>query len=137
MRLGVVVLVALAACQPPPNGPISLPLADAASLRLRAVPSGDDLTFHIPLQTGFAQRIRLGLFAASGREITPPLHPVNLSFSFVPATLATATVVDSTLLVFELSAADTAGTEGGLRITLTEPATGTTKSFGPFDILVH
>jgi len=135
--LRIVALAALVACQPEPSGPVSLPLQDAASIHLFALPVNDDWTFHIPLTTGYTVRLKVKLYTAGGREITPLPHPLGMTFSFAPTTLATATVADSALLLFDLTPVDTAGTDGGLSITLTEPATGTTKSFGPFDVLVH
>jgi len=46
-------------------------------------------------------------------------------------------MADSALLMFDIAPVDTAGTNGRLTITLKEPATATTRSFGPFDVLVH
>jgi hypothetical protein len=116
---------------------VSLPLADAASIRIFTVATNADWTSHIPLTTGYTVRLRVRLYTAAGREITPPAHPVDMSFSFTPAALATAAVADSTLLLFDLTPVDSAGTGGDLRVTLTEPSTATAKSFGPFDVLVH
>ena len=127
---------ALAACQSEPSGPVSLPLADAASIRLIA-PNSDDWTSHVPLTTGYTVRIAVTLYTASGREITPPLHPLDMSVSVAPTTLATATVADSALLLFDITPNDPPGADGGLTIELTEPSSGTTKSFGQFYVLVH
>jgi hypothetical protein len=135
-RVALVALLALG-CQSPPSGPVSVPLADAASIHLFTVPTDQDWTFHIPLTIGHSVRLQVRLYTVAGREITPLVHPLDMSFSFSPATLATATVADSSLLLFDLTPSDTAGADGGLSITLTEPATATTKSFGPFDVLVH
>jgi len=127
----------MAGCQSEPSGPVSLPLTDAASIRLFTVATNADWTGHIPLTTGYTVRLQVRLYTAAGREITPPAHPVAMSFSFAPAALATATVADSALLLFDITPVDSAGTGGDLRITLTEPSTATAKSFGPFDVLVH
>ena len=136
-RLALLVCSALAACQSEPRGPVSVPLAEAASLHVIAVPTHDDWTGHIPLTTGHTARMKLELFTAAGREITPLVHPLELSFEFSPSSLATATVADSVLLLFDATPVDSAGSDGSLHITLTEPATGTTKSFGPFFVLIH
>jgi len=133
----VLLLLAVAACQSPPTGPVSVPLTDAASIRLFTAIANNDWTAHIPLTTGYSTRMRVGLYTAAGREITPLLHPLDMSFSVTPATTATAVVADSALLLFDLTPTDTVGTFGDLRITLTEPATGTTKSYGPFQMLIH
>jgi hypothetical protein len=116
---------------------VSVPLADAASLHVIAVPINDDWTSHIPLTTGHTVRMQLKLFTAAGREITPLAHPLEMSFSFSPPGLATASVADSALLLFDATPVDTAGADGSLHITLTEPATGTQKLFGPFFVLIH
>ena len=99
--------------------------------------TNQDWTSHIPLFTGYSDRLKVRLYTAGGREITPLQHPLDMSFSFAPATLATATVADSALLLFDIRPNDPAGSDGSLTITLTEPATATTKSFGPFYVLVH
>ena len=116
---------------------MSLPLADSASIRIFTVATNADWTGHIPLTTGYTVRLRVRLYTAAGREITPPAHPIAMSFSLAPAGLATAAVADSTLLLFDITPVDSAGTAGDLHITLTEPSTATAKSFGPFDVLVH
>lgn len=135
--LRVAALAALAACQAAPTGPVSLPLADAASMHVFLLQTNQDWTSHIPLFTGYSDRLKVRLYTAGGREITPLQHPLDMSFSFAPATLATATVADSALLLFDIRPNDPAGSDGSLTITLTEPATATTRSFGPFYILVH
>ena len=129
-------LAALAACQSEPSGPVSLPLAGVASIHLFAV-NGDDWTSHVPLTTGYTARIKVKLYTAAGREITPPLNPIDMSFALAPATLATATIADSVLLLFDITPDDPAGTDGGLTIQLTEPSSGTSKSFGQFYVLIH
>lgn len=129
----------LAACQPAPSGPVSLPLSDAASARVYTVQTQEaqDWTGHIPLTEGFTVRLQVRLYTASGREIVPPANPIGMRFSFSPATLAAAAVADSALRTFDLTPTDPPDTDGGMTITLTEAATATTKSFGPFNILVH
>lgn len=130
-------LAAIAACQSEPSGPVSVPLAEAASVHLVTVATNDDWTSHIPLTVGYTVRLRVKLYTAGGREITPHPHPVDMSFTFAPPSLATATVADSALLLFDIAPDDSAGADGGLYILFTEPATAATKSFGPFYVLVH
>ena len=128
----------LVSCQPEPSGPVSVPLADAGFMRVYTVQaSPQDWTAHIPLTVGHTVRLRIRMFTPGGREIVPLENPVGMSFSFSPPTLATAAVADSGLLLFDLTPADTAGADGGMAITLSEPSTATMKSFGPFFILVH
>jgi hypothetical protein len=116
---------------------VSLPLADAASLHVIAIPTNDDWTSHIPLTTGHTVRMQLKLYTAAGREIRPLVHPLEMTFDFAPSSLATAAVADSALLLFDATPVDSAGSDGSLHITLTEPATGTSKLFGPFFVLIH
>jgi hypothetical protein len=135
--LRALALVALPACQPEPTGPVSVPLAQAASIRIFTVQTNSDWSSHIPLTVGYAVRLKVRLYTASDREIATQPHPLEMSFTFAPASLATATMADSALLMFDIAPVDTAGTNGRLTITLKEPATATTRSFGPFDVLVH
>jgi len=116
---------------------VSLPLADAGSMRVYTVQTNQDWTGHIPLTEGYTVRRKIRVYTPGGREIVPLENPVGISFSFSPATLATAAVADSALLLFDLAPADPPDADGSLTITLTEPSTTTTKSFGPFFILVH
>ena len=132
-----VLLSALAACQSEPSGPVSVPLADAASAHVFAIPTNQDWTAHIPLTAGHTVRMQLRLYTAADREITPQPHPLELSFRFDPTTFATASIADSTLLLFDVAPVAAAGADGSVFITVTEPATTTTKSFGPFFALVH
>jgi hypothetical protein len=139
MQRSLIGLLAAAglACQRTPDPFVAGSLSDAASIRLYAVADGADWSAHIPLFIGDTVRLQVRLFVADGREIVPRQHPVQMSFTFTPASLATATVADSVTLLEDVTPTDTAGAGGGLRVSLTEPATGTTKSFGPFDVLVH
>ena len=113
-----------------------MPLTDAASARVYEVHTNDDWTGHIPLTEGYTVRLQVRLYTASGREVEPP-HPLALSFTFSPSTLADASVADSALLLFDLTPSDPPGADGGMTIKLTEDSTQATKSFGPFYILVH
>lgn len=131
-----VALLGGVACQAAPSGPVSVPLADAASARVYEINTNDDWTGHIPLTQGYTARLQLHLYTASGREVEPP-RPLALSFTFSPSTLADASVADSALLLFDLTPSDSPGADGGMTIKLTEDSTETTKSFGPFYILVH
>ena len=135
--VSIVALASAVACQSAPSGPVSVPLADAASIHIYAVPTNADWTSHIPLTVGYTVRMKIRLYTADGREISPLMHPLEIALSFRPTTLATATVADSALLLFDATPTDSAGKAGGLTVTLTEPATATTKSFGEFYVLIH
>ncbi|HXO86118.1 MAG TPA: hypothetical protein VN803_11410 [Gemmatimonadales bacterium] len=106
-------------------------------MRVYTVPTDQDWTGHIPLTEGHTVRLKIRVYTPGGREIVPLENPVGMSFSFSPATLATAVVADSALLLFDIAPADPPDADGGLTITLTEASTATTKSFGPFYVLVH
>lgn len=116
---------------------MSAALAEAASVHIFEVSRNDDWTFHIPLPAGRTTRLKLKLYTAAGREISPLQYPLQLNVTFSPTSLATASVADSALLLFDVTPTDTVGSEGGMHITLTEPATATTKGFGSFYVLVH
>src|SRR6478672_4672161 len=92
VAVGILAVAVLAGCQPAPSGPVSRPLADAASARVYTVQTNQDWTAHIPLTEGYTVRLQVRLYTAGGREIVPPANPVGLSFSFSPGTLASATV---------------------------------------------
>ena len=96
-----------------------------------------DWTGHIALTVGYTVRLMVRTYTASGREITPPEHPITMSFSVAPDTLATASVADSALLLFDITPTAPPDADGSLTVTLNEPSTATSKSFGPFFILVH
>ena len=125
------------ACNPTTDPTVSAPLADAASVRLIWVDTGADWTTHLPLTAGYTARIKVRLFVADGREIVPLLNPIQMTFSFTPASFATTVTADSVLLLEDITPTDTAGTYGDLTITLTESGTGTTKIFGTFPALIH
>ena len=113
------------------------PLARAASIRLYEVVTGDDWTAHIPLTHGYTVRLQVRLYAADGRQIQPLQDQVAMSFVFTPDSLATAVTADSLLLLEDVTPTASVGTGGNLNVTLTAPAIGTTKTFGPFSVLVH
>lgn len=106
-------------------------------MRVYTVQTNQDWTGHIPLTEGYTVRLKIKVYTPSGREIVPLENPVGMSFSFSPPTLATASVADSALLLFDIAPADPPNSDGSLTITLTEPSSATTKSFGPFYVLVH
>lgn len=131
------IIAAASTCKPATDPTVTAPLADALSVRLSEVSTGADYTFHIPLTIGHTVRLRVRLYVADGREITPLQNPLQMTFTFAPASLATSATADSVTLLQDVTPTDTAGAVGHVTVTLTEPATGTTKAFGPFEVLVH
>lgn len=128
---------AAGACQSAPTGPVSVPLAEATSARVFWTATGADWTSHIPLTIGYTVRLKVRLYVADGREITPLPNPVQLSASVTPPALATATTADSVLLLLDVTPTAPPDSSGNLSITITEPGSGTMKTFGPFFMLVH
>jgi len=139
MRYFLLALVCLPgiACQSKSDPFVTGSLADGSSIRLIWTATGADWTSHVPLTAGYTVRLKVRLFVADGREIVPLEHPLQMSFVFTPSTLATAATADSVTLLEDITPSDTAGASGSLQVSLTEPATGTNKSFGPFSVLIH
>ena len=130
-------VLARVACQSAPTGPVSVPLAEAASARVFWTATGADWTSHIPLTITYTVRLKVKLYVADGREIVPLPNAVQMTESVSPPSLATATTADSVLLLLDVTPTAAPGASGDLSITLTEPSSGTMKTFGPFFMLVH
>jgi len=127
----------LAACSRPTETTVAAPLAQAASVRLFDAATGNDYTFHIPLSSGYTTRIKVRLYVADGREIVPLQDKVALSLTFAPDTLATSVTADSALLLEDVTPTSAPGTLGDMTLKITATAAATTKTFGPFQVLVH
>jgi hypothetical protein len=136
---GVLSVTLLAACGGPtaggdPGGPGDP--GDVGSVRLFDA-AGTELTFHMPLNTGETTRVEVRMYAANGRQIMSVTGGQELSFTFSPPTLASSTAVSEEPLVRDVTPSDPPGTLGTLEIALHFPADLSTKTFGPFDVLVH
>ena len=127
----------IAACNRPTDPTLTAPLAQVASIHLYDTHDQSDLTRHVPLYAGYTTKIGLLLYVASGRQITHLADTVLLDFTFAPSSLATATTVDSVRLVEAVTPTAAAGVGGSLTVKLTAPSSATTKSFGPFPVLIH
>ena len=138
LPLGVLGLVLLAACGAPnPTGGGSpADPQDVASVRLFNSGLGD-LTFHIPLFPGDTLRVEVRMYAANGSQIMSVAGGAELAFTFSPSTLASSTPVNGESLVRDVTSSAPAGTPGTLEVALHFPADASTKTFGPFDVLVH
>ena len=136
---GVLSVALLAACGGPtaggnPGGPGNP--GDVASVRLFDA-AGTELTFHMPLNTGETTRVEVRMYAANGRQIVTVAGGEELDFTFSPPTLASSTPVAGEPLVREVTPTAPPATPGTLEVALHFPADLSTKTFGPFDVLVH
>ncbi|MGH7548098.1 MAG: hypothetical protein ACREMM_07980 [Gemmatimonadales bacterium] len=109
---------------------------DVASVRLFDAP-GTELTQHMPLVAGETTRVEVRLYAAKGRQITSVTGGLELGFAFSPSSLASSTPVDGQPLIRDVTSSAAPGTPGTLAVALYFPADASTKTFGPFDVLVH
>lgn len=134
----LVLIAAAWACKQGTTDPtVTAPLAEARSIRLYEVVTSADWTAHLALITGTTARLKVRLYVADGREITPLPNPIQMTFAFEPSSLASSVTADSATLLQDVTPTGTLGASGDLRVTLTEPATATMKTFGPFQVLVH
>ena len=133
--LGVALLAACGAPHPTGGGSPANP-QDVASVRLFNSGLGD-LTFHIPLFPGDTLRVEVRMYAADGSQIMSVSGGEELAFTFTPPTLASSTPVNGESLVRDVTSSASAGTPGTLQVALHFPADQSTKTFGPFDVLVH
>ena len=133
--LGVAFLAACGAPHPTAGGSPANP-QDVASVQLFNSGLGD-LTFHIPLFPGDTLRVEVRMYAADGSQIMSVTGGEELDFTFSPPALASSTPVNGESLVRDVSSSAPAGTPGTLEVALHFPADLSTKTFGPFDVLVH
>ena len=91
---------------------------------------------HLPLTSGEVTRVVLNLYNEHGARIKLLDH-YQISLAFTPATVASATPVAGTTTFFDVSSSAAPETPGTLMVTVYHPHTETTKSFGPYDILIH
>ena len=117
--------VMFAAAEPP----------EPASARLFI--NGGDVTHHVPLNSGFSQEVEVRLHAANGVRIAGYDDHFVLSIEVIPASLATASDVAGRPLVKLLTPTAPPDEPGSLRVTVHHAHTMTTRTFGPFDVLVH
>jgi hypothetical protein len=133
--LGVALLAACGAPHPTGGGSPAGP-QDVALVRLFDG-AGTELTFHMPLNTGEITRVEVRMYAANGRQIMSVTGGEELAFTFSPPTLASSTPVDGEPLVRDVTPTAPPGTLGTLEVALHFPDDLSTKTFGPFDVLVH
>ena len=93
-------------------------------------------TGHLPITHGEQNRVQLHLYDEHGGLITDVDH-FQISLAFTPETVASATPVTGTTTFFDITSSQSPDTEGSLMITIYHPHTETTKTFGPYAILIH
>jgi hypothetical protein len=77
------------------------------------------------------------MYAADASEITNVPGGVEMTFAFTPAGFASSDPVAGQPLVRDVTPTAPQGTTGSLAVTLQFPATAVTRTFMPFDALVH
>ena len=107
---------------------------DAAGLVIFA--DGIEATGHIPLTSGGTNRIVFKLLDADNHVITDTDH-FQLTLTWNPTDLATATPVAGTTTEFDVSTTKPFDTAGELALSVYHPHSLETRTFGPIHILVH
>ncbi len=108
---------------------------EPASVRLYL--NGGDVTHHIPLNSGFPQEIEIRLHAANGVRIAGYDDHFVVALELSPASLATATDVAERALVKLLTPTAPPDEPGSMRVVVQHVHTAMTRTFGPFEVLVH
>lgn len=91
---------------------------------------------HLPINSGQQNRVSFNLYNDHGGRIQTVDH-FQLSIAFAPTTVATATPVAGTTTFFDITSSAAPDTEGTMHVTIYHPHTEVTKTFGPYDILIH
>ena len=110
---------------------------DANVGSIRILMNGVDVTAHVPLNSGFTQRFVVALHSADGRRITGLDEQFAISFAFDPPSLAEAAAVDGRPLEKDVISNAAPETAGSLHVTVARPELSTTRTFGPFEVLIH
>jgi hypothetical protein len=109
--------------------------ADVASIRLFV--NQADVSDHIALNAGYAQRIEVRLYAADGRRITGLDDRFEVVFAFNPTSLAGSAAVGGRPLEKDVTPFAPPEEAGNLSVTVSRPEHGTSQTFGPFGVLIH
>ena len=91
---------------------------------------------HLPISAGQQNRVSFNLYNDHGGRIQIVDH-FQLSVSFTPTTLASAAPVAGTTTSFDITSSAASDTEGTMHVTIYHPHTEVTKTFGPYDVLIH
>ena len=121
---------------PTSGGATGTPAA-IAQVRLFDEERGTDLTVHTGLPEDQSIRLQVRLYAPDGHRLTDIVGGVELTLQFSPASLGNAVSVPGRPLEVVVMPTAPAGTSGSQTVSLHFPGTGTTKTFGPFHVLVE
>jgi hypothetical protein len=128
--------VALAGCSSAPSGPGTGTPAEVRSIRLFDG-AGVDRTAHLFLFRADTTPLEVRLYADDGRSLVNVLGGVEMTFAFDPASLGTSLPIAGVPLTRLVTTDAAVGTLGDLRVTLRFLADNSTRTFGPFECLVH
>ena len=108
---------------------------EPASVRLFL--NGGDVTSHVPMNSGFPQEIEVRLHAANGARISGYDDHFAVAMEIVPVALAVASDVENRPLVKLLTPTGSRDEPGSIFVRVTHAHTTVSRTFGPFDTLVH
>lgn len=134
--IAVIVCCACGGALPTDNAGTGSPAA-IAQVRLFDEERGTELTVHTGLPDDQSVRLEVRLYAPDGHRLTEIVGGVEVTLQFSPASLANAVPVPGRPLETVITPTAPAGTSGSQTVSLHFPGTGTTKSFGPFHVLVE
>jgi hypothetical protein len=132
------ILVAASGCggDLPVNGAAAGTAAAVAQVRLFD-PFGREVTVHTALLDDESLLLEARLYAADGHRLTEIVGGVDFALQFVPESLATSAPVPREPLRRLVTPMAAAGTSGTQLVMLHFPQDGSSKSFGPFHVLVE
>src|SRR5437016_2724 len=105
----------------------------SAQMRARAATQ----TSHAPLVSGVTDRIAVRLYAPDGSQVASIAGDVEANFTFTPTSLASSVPVTGQPLARDVTPTARTGEGGQLYVSLLFLSDSTTRSFGPFDALIH
>jgi len=120
----------------PADGTASGTPAAVAQVRLFD-PFGREITIHTPLPNDQSLLVEARLYAADGHRLTEIVGGVDFTLQFDPESLAISAPVPNEPLRRLVTPTAAAGTSGSQSVALHFPGDGSTKSFGPFHVLVE
>lgn len=134
-RVGTISLMVAAGCYSAVTDPGAGLPADIASIRL-VNQSGVDRTRHLPLFPDLPETLTVRPYRADGTAITEIAGGVSCAFLFSPSDLASVDAEPDSLTKV-VRATVRAGAGGAFYVTLRFAHDTATKTFGPFDVVIH
>jgi len=99
--------------------------------------AGQERTNHIFLFRNDTLHLEVRMYALDGHQITTVPGGVQISFAFDPPSIATSTPMPAEPLRRAVTTTAAASTLGSLSVSLLFLSDSSTKTFGPFECLVH